>query len=334
MRINKIWEELENDGSFSSGLLLRRYSGSVLPNVFVGLRAPGKFRCIAASLSDKKKIDIQNYLNLRDISVEMIPDERKPESNIIIFKLLNDQHKDIFSALCEDLISGISAVTDEAKLILELLNRFEKWKSLFDKLSLEGLGPEEQRGLYGELFFIRKFLQNNTNHSGVVNSWIGCSKEARDFQFGSWGVEVKTTCGNNHQKIHVSSERQLDTKNVRNLFLFHISMEEAQQSGETLSQVISSITKILNSDLALLGRFNNKLLEAGYFNHHRHIYENRGYMIRQEAFYAVENEFPRIEERDVRSGVGDVKYTIILSGCTKFIRPNQEVFNILQFPDE
>lgn len=329
MKINQIWEELEKDTSFSSGLLIRRYSGSVLPNVFVGLKAPEKLRCIAASLNDAKKIAIQEYANLKDIGVELIADEKKPGSSILIFKLLNIQHKDVFSALCEDLIENISSITSEDQLIKELLNRFEKWKSLFDKLTSQGLAPEEQRGLYGEIFFIRKFLQNISDHSKVINSWVGCKKEVRDFQSGTWATEVKTTSGNNHQKVQVSSERQLDTKNLKNLFLFHLSLEELQQSGETLEQAIDSVIKILATDLILLNKFKNKLLEAGYFERHCHIYKNFGYSIRQESFYKIEGSFPRIEEKDIRDGVGDVKYSVILSQCSTFIKSDQEVFKIL-----
>ena len=59
----------------------------------------------------------------------------------MIFKLINNQHKDIFAVLCEDLISSISSETNEKKLVTTLLNRFEKWKSLFNKFTLEGLTP-------------------------------------------------------------------------------------------------------------------------------------------------------------------------------------------------
>lgn len=330
-KIDQIWEQLENDNSFSHGLLFRRYSGSVLPDVFVAIQNPEKCRCIAASINNDVPVDLSVYSNLRDINVELIPDENKPDKSILLFKLLNNQHKDIFSVLCEDLIASISSLTDESKLVRELINRFGKWKSLFDKASSQELSPEEQRGLFGELFFIGKFLQNNQGFLNVVNSWVGCEKSVRDFQSGVWSVEVKTTSGNNHQKIHISSERQLDTTNLENLFLYHLSLEARQQSGETLNQIVDSILEILISDFAALTRFKNKLLTGGYFDHHRQLYESAGYFVREDTFYRVENDFPRIEEKDVRQGVGDVKYSIIISGCSGFTVPEQEVFQIINF---
>jgi hypothetical protein len=330
MKTDQIWEQLENDLSFSHGLLLRRYSGSVLPDVFIAIKSPERLRCIAAQVSSSISINLSDFSNLKDISLELIPDEKSPDKNVLLIKLLENQHKDIFSVLCEDLIENIASITDEKRLIRELLNRFEKWKSLFNKATSNGLTPEEQRGLFGELYFLRKFLLNNADFRNVVDSWVGCEKQVRDFQSGSWSVEAKTSSGNNHQKVHISSERQLDTSNVENLFLYHLSLEPKQNSGETLNEIVNSVSEILHSDASALSRFKSKLLEGGYFDHHKSLYEMVGYVIRQEQFYEVKNEFPRIEEKDIRSGVGDVKYTIIISQCAEFTVTEQHVFQTIQ----
>jgi hypothetical protein len=331
MKIDAIWNELENDKLLSQGLLFRRYSGTVLPDIFIALKSPEKFRCIAALIGNTLTVNLTSFSNLKDISVELIPYEKIPDKNILLFKLINSQHNDIFSVLCEDLMASISAVTSETQLVMELLNRFEKWKSLFDRAASQGLSAEEQRGLFGELFFLRKFLQNNSDFNAITNSWVGSERVIRDFQFGNWSVEVKTTHGNNHQKVHINSERQLDTSNLESLFLYHISLEIRPHSGETLNQIVNSVLGILDSDLASSNRFKNKLLEGGYFDQHRNLYEFIGYFIRQDIFYKVESLFPRIEEADIRNGVGDVKYSIIISLCSDFIRTEEQVFQSLAF---
>lgn len=331
MKINQIWENLENDKSFSHGLILRRYSSAVTPDVFVAIKLPEKFRCIAASISNSVKINLSTFTRLKDLSIELIPDESKSEKNILLLKLLNIQNKDIFSVLCEDLMSNISSMTNEGTLVKELLNRFEKWASLFDKATSQGLSAEEQRGLYGELFFLRKFLQVHPDFMNILNSWVGPERQIRDFQSDNWSLEVKTTCDNNHQKVHVSSERQLDTVNLEALFLYHISLETRQNSGETLNDIVQYILDLLSPDLTSQNRFRNKLLEAGYFDHHRNIYDKTGYFIRQDFFYKVEKNFPRIEENDIRDGVGDVKYSIVISQCSGFKRTDEQVFKSLLF---
>jgi hypothetical protein len=329
MKINSIWTELENDKSFSKGLLLRRYSGSVLPDVFVAFQNPEKLLCIATSVNENIEINISSFANLQQIQIDFYADPNQKGKNILLFKLLNKQHKDIFSVLCEDLITSIASETNERQLVNTLINRFEKWKSLFIKIALEGLSPEEQRGLFGEIFFLRKFLQTNSDFQKIVSSWVGSSKEIRDFQMNKWGVEVKTTHGNNHQKVHISSERQLDITHLENLFLYHISLEHAQEAGETLNDIINSVFGILDVDTVSLNRFKSKLYEGGYFEQHKDLYASTGYFIRNDTFYRVFNDFPRIEENEIRSGVGDVKYSIILSQCDIYKQTEEFVFENL-----
>ena len=211
------------------------------------------------------------------------------------------------------------------------MNRFEKWKSLFNKFTSQGLTSEQQRGLFGELFFIRKYLQNNSDYHNVINTWVGPSNEIRDFQFQNWALEVKTTIGNNHQKVHISSERQLDTTHVENLFLYHLSLEKVQGSGESLPQIINSIEEILLHDTICINRFKSKLYEVGYFDQQENLYNSYGYHIRQFNYYKVEGDFPRLEENELRSGVGDVKYSIILSQCTQYIISEINVLESLSF---
>lgn len=331
-KINQIWEELANDNSLKKGLLLRRYSGSVLPDVFIAMQQPEKVLCIAASISESININISPFDKLQEIELELFPDHVQKGKNILLIKLINIQHKDIFSVLCEDLIESIKSESKEKQLVRALLNRFEKWKSLFSRLNSQGLSPEEQRGLFGELYFLRKFIQQRSDFQHVLDSWVGPSGEVRDFQMNNWALEVKTTHGNNHQKVQISSERQLDNTHLEKLFLYHISLEKVQESGESLNQIITSINDILAIDTIALTRFKAKLYEVGYFEYQADLYNDTGYFIRQDAFYRVRDNFPRIQENEIRSGVGDVKYSIVLSQCKDYEESEPSVFENLTTP--
>lgn len=332
MRIEQIWDELESDLSATSGFLLRRYSGVIQPDVFVALKVPEKIRCIAASVSDAISIDLSSFSNLRDIQAEVIRDPQNSSRNILLFKLLNSVHVDVFSILCEDLMLNIGNPEDQRELVKNLLNRFYKWKSLFDKINAPGLTREEQHGLFAELFLLRKILQSGISDvSNIIRIWVGPDKQIKDFQAGSVAIEVKCTTGNNHQRIHINGERQLDPSNLNNLFLYHLSAEVRENSGESLVTLINSIETQLTGDALTQAQFRGKLLEAGYFEHHANLYGQTGYIIRNESFYNVSGNFPRIEERDLRPGVGDVKYSIITSQCSEYMLTEGEVFNELIF---
>ncbi len=327
-KINEIWNEMESDNS-STGLLVRRCPASVLPDMFIGLRKQEKLRCIAQHIKKTSGINLSRYANLKVIRPELIPDERDISKAYLLIILNDTKHEDVFATLCEDLINRVAGITGEDKVVKELLNRLEIWKSLFEKISSEGLTPEEQRGLYGEIYFLRKWLAYSNNYTQCIQSWVGPEKAIRDFQYSDLALEVKTTHGNNHQKIQISSERQLDTENLNALFLLHISLEVQQRNGETINELVDAVLNCLNADIASQTQFKSKLLQAGYFTHQRPLYENIGYQIRQENYYHVINEFPRIEEKDIRSGVGDVKYSIIISDYANYEITASAVFERL-----
>ena len=112
MKINQIWDELASDKSFAKGLLLRRYSGAVLPDVYVAMQHPEKLLCICISISDTIEVNISSFSNLQEIEVDLYPSPTQTSKNTLIFKLLNFQHKDIFTVLCEDLIKSVSTETN------------------------------------------------------------------------------------------------------------------------------------------------------------------------------------------------------------------------------
>lgn len=322
-KIENIWLALESDNFSHSGLLYKRYSAEVFPDVFIAIKAPEKLRCIAFRISVGFSFDEDHWNKLKDIKIENLPDERDKSKKFLIILLLNKQHKDIFATLCEDLIFGIAEITSEHTLVEKLLERLAKWQSLFEKVGKRGLSDEEQRGLYGEIFFLRFFLNNTLDKNYCLKSWLGPEKSIQDFQFSNWAVEVKTTHGNNHQKIYITSERQLDDSIIEKIFLYHLSLDVRIENGESLNALIDEVLISLKENTIASNLFKLKLLESGYYETHRPLYEEIGYTIRQENIYHVSGHFPRIIESQIPRGVGDVKYSVVLSESEEW-RINQE----------
>lgn len=328
--IDKIWHKLEDEQPLKSGLLYKRYSGAIKPDIYVAVKFPEKLRCIAARLNSKAELQLRSWDKLRDIKIETLPDDKQPDKQFLLVLLLNNQHRDIFSTLSEDLIHQVANITSEPELIKLLLLRLEKWRLLFEKIGQQGLSDESQRGLYGELYFLRKFMHNIPSPDYCVNSWKGIEKSVQDFQFADWAAEIKTTHGKNHQKIYISNERQLDISLIPKIFLIHYSLEVRQNHGETLNDIVNDLLKTLSESMASQNLFRLKLLEAGYFDNHRHLYSETGYSIRQENFYKITEDFPKITESQISSGVGDVHYSIIISANDNWILDEDELFNCIK----
>jgi len=330
-RIRQIWQQLETSNPVLAGLLKLRYSETSKCDVFLGVKIPEMYRMLIVRVPFQTGKEFNLKYEFRGLKFEKIYDPDDSHLLLLNLVLIDKQFKDVFDSLLSDVLEAIIDESETKVILKSYSNRLVKWQSLFERLKQPGLTPEEQRGLFGELYFLRKFLQFNQDSRNVVISWVGSEKQIRDFQSGTWSVEVKTTHGNNHQKVHISSERQLDTTNLEFLCLNHISLELRQLAGETLNQIVDSICDTLEADYSSYNQFKSKLFEAGFFDHHRHIYDDIGYFIREDDYYMVRNHFPRIEESDIRKGVGDVKYSIIVSQCEEYQIPEEEVFNNLKF---
>lgn len=327
-RILDIWHDLEKANS--KGLLKKMYSSEIIQCVFIIFKTPEKHCGIAISVDKKIHIDITPFSNLQDLKVSIFDDSSFEKNKMLLIELLDYSNRDIFSILCEDLIVSVSKLVTEESIIRAALNQLEKWKSLFEKYNSIGLTPSEQQGLFGELHFLQKYLSYNFEQTSILNTWVGVDKALRDFQYNNWALEVKTTAGNNHQKASISSERQLDETLLENLYLYHLSVEVSKGNGENLNNKIASIRHKFENNTIALNIFNAKLLEVGYFDKHAEIYKERCYQLRQENFYKIEKDFPRIKENEIRDGVGDVKYSVILSQCKEYLISENTIFNTLQ----
>lgn len=327
--IAELWQQLEDEKIV--GLVKRLYSSEINFHIYATFKYPESFFGVAFNFSNNIKIDISNFENLRDLKVLLLDDTSYVNTKLLIIELLHPASKDIFATLCENLVLSVIQLNTEQKIIRTVINQLNKWKTLFDKSASEGLSNEQQQGLYGELVFLHKcLLQQDADYVNVLNSWVGVDAALRDFQRSTWAVEVKTTATNNPQKVTINGERQLDETLLENLFLFHCSVEVSNGNGETLNQKIAKIRLLLESNIAALNVFNSKLFEVGYFDGHANKYENRFYKIRSENYYKITNDFPRIKENELRSGVSGVRYEIILAMCNEYLITENQLLNTIQ----
>lgn len=318
-KIEDDWNGFEKGDSLNNtGIVLKRYSAAIIPDCYIAMRMPGKVKSIAFGLSTGN-LDASSLSDLKEITTEIIPNAIKSSKYLLLISLSDNSLASIFAVLSEDLFNYISSIKQEDKIIIALQNRFLKWKELFTIAVTRGLSAEEQIGLFGELYLLKMFFVKTGKIDKCLDIWVGPDAGIRDFEKDNSAIEVKTTQTHNQQKIKISSERQLDTSLLDNLFLFHLSLEKRNGTEYSLNTIVDEIYLIIKDDKLLINLFNYKLISAGYFKHQRHIYENISYIVRDEGFYKISDDFLRIEEKDLRKGVGDVKYSIVLtSGLEKY----------------
>ncbi len=242
-----------------------------------------------------------------------------PRTHTTLAVTLTDQaYSEIFSTLLEDVVSHLLRAQTRACVAAELSTRLKVWQSFMEHSGPEGLTPEGQRGLYGELLFLKETMLRQLGPMRSLNAWVGPNGAQQDFQWQDRACEVKTTTSKQHQKIRIANELQLDGRSVKILWIYHLSLDAHRGAGNTLPDLIASVRSDLANDPIVAGMFALRLLEAGYHEVHAERYTDTGYSVRKATFYHVHDDFPCLTELDLPNGVGDVSYTISLAACEKF----------------
>lgn len=226
------------------------------------------------------------------------------------FDLKNDSLLSVFCTFGEDLISCVLEEKDEYVALSRLRARFNTWLALFRKTRTP-LSPEKAKGLYGELYFIKKYLSGKYSVEEAVKCWSGPEKYSKDFAIDDIWYEVKTiNVGSSVAKI--SSIQQLSSDVTGKLIVIRVeemadSFDEEDSTINKLCQsIISSIADSEIKDLFLI-----KLSEIGFDfcdelgdkNYHVHKVEN----------YVVNDDFPALREKDIKAeAINNVSYEIIL----------------------
>lgn len=232
----------------------------------------------------------------------------------------------IFNAFIDDLLLNFTKYKTHIQLVKAFWVTVNTWKKLFANISVNKISPEKQLGLYGELSFINRLIELNKNPENIINSWCGPESESQDFNFNLSLVEVKSTKLNN-PVIKISSENQLNNSSELPLYIVLYAFDIIRSRENTLPNLINSIRNTLLGFPATLEIFNRKLLNLNYYEEDVIEYENRSYILREETFYFVDENFPKIIYDDLISGLFNVNYSIETPACIDYIVLIDEVID-------
>lgn len=331
MKIEDIWEILEREGSnMSSGYLTRRVLPDVNYDVYLAIENPSNTRLLMlrvrnTSLERKTVYPASSSFTVNRIALP----QDNGEYHALQLVLTNIRYKDIFTTLVQDIVDSLASISEERAAVSAFVVRLKRWQTFLEKNDPEGLSEIAQQGLYGELWFLRHIVFPRLELIKGLQFWTGPKGAQQDFQFPECAVEVKTTSAKQHQKLAISSERQLDDTVAGTLVLLHLSLDIRQGQGESLPEIVASVRSLVADDVIARDEFENLLFEIGYLDIHATRYENIGYAIREYNYFKVGEDFPKIIESDLRKGVGDVRYTISVAECKRLSIQEPEVIALI-----
>lgn len=317
--VQEVWLAIERDAmrQRGEGYVLRRASPDCRVDLFLGIRRPENHKALMLRVPSDLVPEPRMLPETRGlrVTVEKLPDDPSESASIVV-QLRDVNFIEVFTAFCTILVNRVCGATTSSRAAGELLSQVTQWQRFLDARS-EGLSEEGQRGLYGELYLLRRLLKTS-GRAVLVGGWIGPSGAAQDFRFGEVALEVKTSIAGEPQAITVNGERQLDDSGLRGLYLGCLSIDRRAGVGETLPALVRSLRDYLKDRPVEAGELESGLVEFGYLDVHEQRYKPFGFSIRNERFYIVQEGFPRITEANLPSAVGQVHYRIALAGCASY----------------
>lgn len=329
MSLEEIWDELERiTPSGASGRVMRRIQPEAACDLFVAVAKPTNLRLLLMPVAERSLAGLEALPSGSGVETRIARPGEQGRDAALELVLTDPRYRDIFTALATDIAQAVAAEDDEPAGVAALIGRLRRWQHFLEEAGPTGLGPEAQRGLYAELWLMRNHLFPVLGPIASVLAWKGPTHSAHDFELGQTAIEVKSTLAKQHQILRIVSERQLDDTGLESLFLFHLSLDAHRDTGQPLPALVEELRQLVGST-GVATVLDDGLIEAGYLDAHRALYLNPGYAIRESNFFRVWDGFPRIVERDLRSGVGDVHYSVSVAECRHFLTSREAVLGRL-----
>lgn len=239
---------------------------------------------------------------------------------VLVFKLHESVHRDLFHQLCLDILASASGAKNEKEMVHIALARTWRWHHLLRGGGDQRLSPEEQKGLIGELLVIERHLLRVLSAGDSVAAWGGPLGAPKDFEIGQTCVEVKTRRGGAAPFVKINSESQLDEAGLVALFLFVADLDRApvdSGDGLTVTEIAQRVRQALEQmDVGAIESFENVLGAAGF--RWTDDYSDSRWLEGSVRIYRVGPGFPRLAASQMPPGVSAVKYSISLVECDPY----------------
>ena len=222
---------------------------------------------------------------------------------------------EIFETLCRDVVEAGEAGADCDEALSRAIQRTRRWYHLLRGGKANGLSVDEQRGLVGELAFLRELVPAFGPET-AIDAWTGPTGSSKDFEIIGSCVEVKARRAAAKPFVAISSEDQLaDVENSR-LCLRVVNVASAVlPEGQSLHDHVRKTAELFEEEGGAFEPWEETLYSTGYDPEND--YDDRRWLLGTASDYEVKEEFPRISS-PLASGVENVRYSIALDACEPF----------------
>lgn len=239
-------------------------------------------------------------------TVEITQGRRKDGKFNLSLSLLSENETAVFIEMCRDLLSFAENAQDESEALKNFWLRYNHWQNLFAAATNDLLSEERQRGLIGELLFLREQIINGRSLKEAVAGWLGPLKEHQDFSYGEAWYEIKTVT-EQAEKVRIPSIEQLSLETPGELVVYRLTKTS---DGFTLNSTVKNLSELLSKNPAAAQKFEVLLFQTGYVE--REDYSEHNYRLAQSMRFTVDENFPRLTRNNLPSAIVEASYTLNL----------------------
>lgn len=318
----KIWESI-NIESKSNPLqpqIARRIPSKGLFPVFLATDFRKGIRLLYIKIENIHSFDIDKLPRFRGLEISLVVESLAEFNNQEFIKFTQSipNIDNVFELVISDICEKIISVLNKNKLQTILTKILTEWKVFFENQENEILSLEAQKGLLGELYLLKNYLFHKYSITEALNYWTGSEHTNHDFQILNKAIEVKATSSKQHKKFIISSEKQLDNTGLESLYLALFSLNlHSNMPDRTLPALIREIYTEIEDDPIATFHFQIKLTKYGYNEKYVEKYK-LGFSLDTVKFFEVTEGFPRLLQHNLPNGIGDLKYSVVVSACSPY----------------
>ena len=233
-------------------------------------------------------------------TVEMRVDGDRTE-NFVEIACLESQGHAALDTIAVELVEALVAGASIGRVRL-VQNVLAKWRRFWSGVNQGVLSKEQQLGLFGELWFLSRWLCPSVGTAKALQMWRGPAGSRNDFEVQGMGIEVKTT--GRVDAVHViHGLDQLLEPPGGALFLYSLSVRDEASGTDCLPKVVNEMRGRLAEDYQALLQFDAAVYAAGYDDRLASEYGGLVLRVRDEGLYRVTDGFPRLVPASVLGGL-------------------------------
>lgn len=311
------WDLLEVQPPTGERLTVRRALAGRHPDVLIALDA-SKRRHVLVELPAGELGELAERTS-RGIAVQTV--ELRPSGEgikrFIEIVCLDSQGHAALDTIAVELIEALEAGASIGRVRL-VQNVLAKWRRFWSGIAQGVLSKQEQLGLFGELWFLNRWLAPALGASAAVTMWRGPAGARNDFEALGLAIEVKTTSRVDGAHVIHGLDQLLEPLGGQ-LMLFSLLVRDEASGTESLPAQVAEARGLISDNYALQSQFDALLYAAGYDDRLAGEYAKLVLRIRDAGLYKVADGFPRLIPSSlvggVPAGVSAVDYEVRLDGA-------------------